>query len=73
MAINSVIYYPQGEFGVYLVSDGTSRPYRCKIRAPGFYHLVSLAQKIIFIINFTGESGSHEQRSHVGRRCGNHR
>ena len=30
----------QGEFGVYLVSDGSSRPYRCKIRAPGFYHLV---------------------------------
>ena len=26
---------------MYLVSDGTSRPYRCKIRAPGFYHLVS--------------------------------
>jgi len=30
---------PKGEFGVYLVSDGTSRPYRCKIRAPGFHHL----------------------------------
>ena len=29
----------QGEFGVYLVSDGTSRPYRCKIKAPGFAHL----------------------------------
>jgi NADH:ubiquinone oxidoreductase subunit D len=28
-----------GEFGVYLVSDGTSKPYRCKIRAPGFAHL----------------------------------
>lgn len=33
---------PKGEFGVYLVSDGTSKPYRCKIRAPGFYHLQSL-------------------------------
>lgn len=31
---------PQGEFGVYLVSDGSSRPYRCKIKAPGFAHLV---------------------------------
>lgn len=31
----------QGEFGVYLVSDGSSRPYRCKIKAPGFAHLVS--------------------------------
>jgi len=30
---------PKGEFGVYLVSDGTNRPYRCKIRAPGFFHL----------------------------------
>jgi NADH dehydrogenase (ubiquinone) Fe-S protein 2 len=30
---------PKGEFGVYLISDGTNRPYRCKIRAPGFAHL----------------------------------
>lgn len=30
---------PKGEFGVYLVSDGSSRPYRCKIKAPGFAHL----------------------------------
>jgi len=33
---------PKGEFGVYLVSDGTNRPYRCKIRAPGFAHLEAL-------------------------------
>lgn len=33
---------PKGEFGLYLVSDGTSRPYRCKIRAPGFAHLQGL-------------------------------
>jgi len=33
---------PKGEFGVYLVSDGTNRPYRCKIRAPGFAHLQSI-------------------------------
>jgi NADH-quinone oxidoreductase subunit D len=33
---------PKGEFGVYLVSDGSNRPYRCKIRAPGFAHLEAL-------------------------------
>lgn len=33
---------PKGEFGVYLVSDGSGRPYRCKIRAPGFAHLQGL-------------------------------
>lgn len=32
---------PKGEFGVYLVSDGTHRPYRCKIKAPGFAHLAA--------------------------------
>jgi len=30
---------PKGEFGVYLVTDNTERPYRCKIKAPGFLHL----------------------------------
>ena len=33
---------PKGEFGVYLIADGTNSPYKCKIRAPGFAHLQSL-------------------------------
>lgn len=33
---------PKGEFGVYLVSDGTNKPYRCKIRAPGLAHLQAM-------------------------------
>jgi NADH-quinone oxidoreductase subunit D len=33
---------PKGEFGVYLVADGTNRPYRCKIRSPGYAHLQAM-------------------------------
>ena len=33
---------PKGEFGVYLISDGSSKPYKCKIRAPGFTHLQAM-------------------------------
>jgi len=33
---------PKGEFGVYLISDGSSKPYKCKIRAPGFSHLQAM-------------------------------
>nr|CAD7392429.1 unnamed protein product [Timema cristinae] len=32
----------RGEFGIYLVSDGSSKPYRCKIKAPGFAHLAAI-------------------------------
>ena len=33
---------PKGEFGVYLISDGSHKPYKCKIRAPGFSHLQAM-------------------------------
>ena len=45
---------PKGEFGVYLVSDGTNKPYRCKIRAPGYPHLAG--------------DGLDEPRPHAGGR-----
>jgi NADH-quinone oxidoreductase subunit D len=38
----TVVETPKGEFGVYLVADGTNRPYRCKIRPTGFAHLQAI-------------------------------
>ena len=38
----AAVEHPKGEFGVYLVSDGANKPYRLKIRAPGFPHLAAL-------------------------------
>jgi hypothetical protein len=40
----SAIEAPKGEMGVYVVSDGSERPYRCKVRAPGFAHLAGMDQ-----------------------------
>ena len=51
---------------VYLVSDGTNKPYRCKIRAPGFFHLVSITN-CFYIDNLVlGLKG------HLKRCCGGH-
>ena len=41
-SVYAAVEAPKGEFGVYLVSDGSNKPYRCKIRAPGFAHLQGL-------------------------------
>lgn len=38
----AAVEHPKGEFGIYLVSDGANKPYRLKIRAPGYAHLASL-------------------------------
>jgi len=40
--VYAAVEAPKGEFGVYLVADGTNTPYRCKIRAPGFPHLAAM-------------------------------
>jgi NADH-quinone oxidoreductase subunit D len=40
--VYAAVEAPKGEFGVYLISDGTNKPYRCKIRAPGFPHLAAM-------------------------------
>jgi NADH-quinone oxidoreductase subunit D len=38
----AAVEHPKGEFGIYLVSDGANKPYRLKIRAPGFAHLAAI-------------------------------
>jgi NADH-quinone oxidoreductase subunit D len=40
--VYAAVEAPKGEFGVYLVADGTNKPYRCKVKAPGFAHLQAM-------------------------------
>jgi NADH-quinone oxidoreductase subunit D len=43
----AAIEHPKGEFGVYLISDGANKPYRVKIRAPGFAHLSAMNEMVV--------------------------
>ena len=47
--VYAAVEAPKGEFGVYLVADGSNKPYRCKIRAPGFPHLAAMDLSLIHI------------------------
>ena len=49
-SIYSCVEAPKGEFGVFVISDGTNQPYRVKLRAPGFVHL-SAMERITRVIN----------------------
>ena len=49
----TAIEAPKGEMGVYIVSDGSSRPYKCHIRAPGFAHLVNISGLLLFDLDST--------------------
>ena len=53
---------PKGEFGVFLVSDGSNQPYRCKIRAPGFVHLagINLMTKGLFLADLVTIIGTSD-------------
>ncbi len=44
--VYSAVEHPKGEFGIYLVSDGANKPYRLKVRAPGFAHLSSMNEMV---------------------------
>jgi NADH-quinone oxidoreductase subunit D len=45
--VYAAVEAPKGEFGIYLVSDGANKPYRVKIRAPGFAHLASMSEMVV--------------------------
>jgi NADH:ubiquinone oxidoreductase subunit D len=53
---------PKGEFGVFLVSNNSSRPYRCRIKAPGFMHLQGLnfMSKGLFLADLVTIIGSQD-------------
>ena len=44
--VYSAVEHPKGEFGIYMISDGANKPYRLKIRAPGFAHLAAIDEMV---------------------------
>ena len=44
--VYAAVEHPKGEFGIYLVSDGANKPWRLKIRAPGFPHLAAMDEMV---------------------------
>ncbi|KAH6648606.1 NADH-ubiquinone oxidoreductase 49 kDa subunit [Truncatella angustata] len=73
----SVIEAPKGEMGVYLVSDGSERPYRCHIRAPGFAHLggfdhVSRGHLLADAVAVIGTMDLVFGKSHIFKHATNH-
>jgi NADH-quinone oxidoreductase subunit D len=44
--VYAAVEAPKGEFGVYLISDGANKPYRVKVRAPGFAHLAAMSEMV---------------------------
>ncbi len=43
----AAVEHPQGEFGVYIISDGANKPYRAKIRSPGFAHIAGMKEMVV--------------------------
>jgi len=44
--VYAAVEHPKGEFGVYLIADGANKPYRLKVRAPGFAHLAAMDEMV---------------------------
>ena len=67
--VYAAVEAPKGEFGVYLVADGTNKPYRCKIRAPGFAHLQAMdfMCRGHMLADVVGRSGIARHRVRRGR------
>ncbi len=59
---------PKGEFGIFIVSDKSNKPYRCKIKAPGFLHLRQAVNSALI----ESETG-HGEKCLVASECSTHR